>query len=99
MKNLLPYTLFEGSQPSVDMTEVTLSKDNVRIILTLDRMNRIADVRSPNGIQHIFRRSNIISSNKIDEWAKNNGFVRQDRRIKKALKGNDLLKYIMKRGY
>jgi hypothetical protein len=81
------------------MNEVTLSKDNVRIIITIDRMNRIEDVRSPNGVRHMFRRGNIVTSQKIDQWAKENGFSRQDRRTKKALKGNALIKYHMKRGF
>jgi hypothetical protein len=99
MRNIVPYALFEGAQPSVQMTEVTLSKDNQRIVITLDRMWRIDDVRSPNGVRHIFRRGNVLSSAKIDEWAKSNGFVRNDRQTKKALKGNALIKYHMKRGY
>jgi len=72
----------------------------VKIFITLDRMNRITDVRSPGGVRHIFRRGNILNKHNMENWMETNGFVEAGRRqTKKALKGNELVKFMMKRGY
>lgn len=90
-------------EPVKQLTEVTLQKEDnpqVRIFLTLDRMNRIAEVRSPGGIRHIFKRGNILNKSQLESWMKSNGFVELDRReTKKQLKGNELVKFMMKKGY
>ncbi len=103
MKNLITYKLFEGMDPVKYMTEITLQKESnpaVSITLTLDRMNRIDDVRSPGGIRHIFRRGNVLNKNQMERWMTTNGFVEKRRTdIKKQLKGNELVKFMMKRGY
>lgn len=103
MKNLIPYKLFESANPVKRLTEITLEKEvnpRMKIVIIVDNMNRISDVRSPGGIRHIFRRGNILNKRQMENWMETNGFVEKGRvQTKKQLKGNELLKFMMKRGY
>lgn len=90
-------------EPTKELTEITLKKEvnpDVKIFITVDRMNRITDVRSPGGIRHIFRRGDMLNKSQMENWMKTNGFIEHNRvQSKKALKGNELVKFIMKKGY
>lgn len=103
MDHLTTYQLFEGMDPVKNLTEIVLQKEvnpQMKIYIMVDKMNRISDVRSPGGIRHIFRRGNIINKNQMENWMETNGFVEAERReTKKALKGNELIKFMMKKGY
>lgn len=89
--------------PVKELTEIALKKEvnpDVKIFITVDRMNRIEDVRSPGGIRHIFRKGNILNKGQLENWMNTNGFVEHNRvQSKKALKGNELVKFMMKKGY
>jgi len=103
MNHITTYNLFESMEPVKNLTEVTLQKEEnpqVKIFLTLDRMNRVIDVRSPGGIRHIFRRGNMLNKSQMENWMNTNGFVELNRiETKKQLKGNELVKFMMKKGY
>lgn len=109
MKNLFSYELFEkrkvgsGMEPVKYLTEITLHKQenpDVQIVITVDRMNRIEDVRSYSGVRHIFRQGSVLNKHQMERWMETNGFVEGDRRSrKKQLKGNQLMKFMMRRGY
>ena len=103
MNHITSYRLFEGMEPTKQTTEITLAKEEnpqVKIFITVDRMNRITDVRSPGGVRHIFRRGNMLNKSQMENWMSTNGFVEHNRvESKKALKGNELVKFMMKKGY
>lgn len=104
VNNLTPYELFEGADPFKRQTEIVIHKESnpgVVITITIDTLNnRISDVRSPAGIRHIFRMGNVLNKRLLDNWMVANGFVEKTRReTKKALKGRELIKFMMKRGY
>ena len=103
MDHLTSFKLFEGMEPTKQLTEITLKNEvnpQVKLFIKVDRMNRIVDVRSPGGIRHIFRRGNLLNKSQMENWMNTNGFVEHNRvQSKKALKGNELVKFMMKRGY
>ena len=101
MKNLLSYELFE-SMPSKIVKEIRLIKTadpKIVVTVTADQNNRITDIRNPFAVTFPFRLSWVLNKSQLDKWMEAQGFKRQDSQYKKPLKGHEMVKYIMKRGY
>lgn len=103
MKHIQDYGLFESAEPFKQLKEISVRKtDNPDFVvfITVDKTNRIVDIRNPRGVRHYMRLGNILNTRQLENWMKTNGFeMDSERQIKKQLKGNELIKFMMKRGF
>lgn len=107
MEHLQTYELFEGLYPygfvptkvirEIKLTSTT--NREVTITITMDQNYRITFVKNPRGINFPFKMNNILNKHQLSAWETANGFKGLETQSKERLRGNELVKYIMKRGY
>lgn len=91
------------SYPKKEFTEYKFQKnDNPRlaITITVDKENRITDIKNPFRIQHPFRLSFFLHKHMVDKWKETNGLIERGRMtFFENLKGNELMKHLVKHPY
>lgn len=101
-KKLIDVKEVSESGPSKVVKEIKLYKEvnpRVFIIINTDQNNRITDMRNPSGIRFPFHLNWVLNKHALESWMSSNGFKKEESQTNKPLKGHELVKYIMKKGY
>lgn len=105
MKNIIPFELFESSQPSKVEHEISFVKNevmpprNVCIIVKTDANNKIIEIRNIVRDQTFkFRMHERFDRLVYEKFAKENGYVVNVTKRNVMLRGQELIKHVIKRG-
>lgn len=105
MNNIMDFDAFgmlEYGAMYKTLREIKLTKTTnpeVTITITMDQNYRITFIRNPRGITFPFRMNNVLNKHQLENWMTANGFKSDETQSRKQLKGHELVKNLMIRGY